>query len=97
MLERIIIISLIITAVHVCTWEGMLFHRPALMFGDLLDKLHLSVLRKPLFECLICMGGVYTLGIYPLLYGLSWQIVPVMLGVIGMNTLIAAAICRLHE
>ena len=97
MLEQIIIISLIITAVHVCTWEGMLLHRPALVIGDLLDRLHLSVLRKPLWECVICMGGVYTLGIYPLLYGLSWQIVPVMLGVIGMNTLIAAAICRLHE
>lgn len=97
MIVRIIIISLIITAVHVCTWEGMILHRPALVIGDLLDRLHLSVLRKPLWECVICMGGVYTLGIYPLLYGLSWQIVPVMLGVIGMNTLIAAAICRLHE
>lgn len=97
MIQQIIIISLIITAIHATTWEGMLFHRPALMLGDLLDKLRLSVLRKPLFECLICMGGVYTLAIYPMLYGLSWQIVPVMLGVIGMNTLISTQLCKITE
>lgn len=97
MIQQIIIISLIITAIHATTWEGMLFHRPALILGDLLDKLHLSVLRKPLFECLICMGGVYTLAIYPMLYALSWQIVPVMLGVIGMNTLISTQLCKITD
>ena len=97
MLEQIIILSLIITAVHVTTWEGMIFHRPALLLGDLLDRLHLTVLRKPLFECIICMGGIYTLVLYPILYGWSWNLLPTMLGVIGLNTLIAAFICRLHK
>lgn len=97
MLEQIVILSLIITAVHVTTWEGMIFHRPALLLGDLLDLMFLSVLRKPLFECLICMGGVYTLVLYPILYGWSWNLLPTMLGVVGLNTLIAAFICRLHE
>lgn len=77
--------------------DGMLFHRPALLLGDLLDRLHLTILRKPLFECLICMGGVYTLVLYPLLYGWSWAILPTMLGVIGLNTLISALTCHLHE
>lgn len=75
----------------------MIFHRPALLLGDLLDLMFLSVLRKPLFECLICMGGVYTLVLYPILYGWSWNLLPTMLGVVGLNTLIAAFICRLHE
>lgn len=97
MLEQIVILSLIITAIHVTTWEGMIFHRPALLLGDLLDLMFLSVLRKPLFECLICMGGVYTLVLYPILYGWSWNLLPTMLGVVGLNTLIAAFICRLHE
>lgn len=97
MITRIITISLIITAVHVSTWDGMLLHRPALLLGDLLDRLHLTVLRKPLFECLICMGGIYTLILYPLLFGLSWYVLPAMLGVIGTNSLISAVICRLNE
>ncbi len=97
MLTRIITLSLIITAVHATTWDGMLFHRPALLLGDLLDRLHLTVMRKPLFECLICMGGIYTLVLYPLLYGWSWAILPTMLGVIGLNTLISALTCHLHE
>lgn len=75
----------------------MIFHRPALLLGDLLDLMFLSILRKPLFECIICMGGVYTLVLYPILYGWSWNLLPTMLGVIGLNTLIAAFICRLHK
>ena len=98
MLTRIIILSLIITAVHVTTWEGMIFHRPALLLGDLLDRLHLTVLRKPLFECLICMGGIYTIVLDPLVFGLfSWHIIADMLCVIGMNTIISAVICRINE
>ena len=75
----------------------MIFHRPALLLGDLLDLMFLSILRKPLFECIICMGGIYTLVLYPILYGWSWNLLPTMLGVIGLNTLIAAFICRLHK
>ena len=97
MLTRIVILSLIITAVHVTTWEGMIFHRPALLLGDLLDRLHLTVLRKPLFECLICMGGIYTLILYPLLFGWSWEILPAILDVVGLNALISALICHMHE
>lgn len=97
MLTRIVILSLIITAIHVTTWEGMIFHRPALLLGDLLDRLHLTVLRKPLFECLICMGGIYTLVLYPLLFGWSWEILPAILDVVGLNALISALICHMHE
>lgn len=97
MLTRIVILSLIITAVHVCTWDGMILHRPASWLGSLLDWLHLSVLRKPLFECLICMGGVYTLLLDPLLYGISWWVLPDMLAVIGLNTLTSAVICRINQ
>ena len=97
MLTRIIIISLIITAIHVTTWDGMIFHRPAEWLGDVLDRFHVSCLRKPLFECLICMGGLWTLILDPLLFGWSWWVVVDMLAVIGLNTLISAAICRLRD
>lgn len=98
MITRIIIISLICTALHVCAWEGMLLHRPAEWIGGLLDKARLSKLRKPLFECLICMGGIYTLILDPLLFDIVWWwAIPDMLCVIGLNTLVTAAICHMGE
>lgn len=98
MLTRIVILSLIITALHACCWDGMILHKPAEWFGGLLDKAHLSVLRKPLFECLICMGGIYTLVLDPLLFDIVWWwVLPDMLAVIGLNTITTAVICRINE
>lgn len=97
MLTRIVIISLIITAIHVTTLEGMIFHRPAEWLGRVLDKFHATFLRKPLFECLICMGGVWTLVLDTLIFGWTWFVLVDMLAVIGLNTLITAVICRLNE
>jgi hypothetical protein len=97
MLTRIIIISLIITAIHVTTWDGMIFHRPAEWLGSVLDRFHASSLRKPLFECLICMGGVWTIVLDTLIFGWTWFVLVDMLAVIGLNTLISAVISRLHE
>lgn len=97
MLTRIVILSLIITAIHVCTWDGMIFNRPAERLGSLLDRFSVSILRKPLFECLICMGGIYTLVLDSLLFGLSWWVLVDMLAVIGLNTIISAEISRLNE
>lgn len=98
MLTRIIAISLIITAIHVSTWDGMILHRPATRIGEMLDKMRLSVLRKPLFECLICMGGIYTIALDPIVFGeLSLHVISDMLCVIGLNTIISAFICRMQE
>lgn len=97
MLTHIITISLIITAIHVCTWDGMILYRLAERVGGVLDIFHLSVLRKPLFECLICMGGIWTLAIYPVLYGWSWKIIPTALCVIGLNAIISSLLCNYHD
>ena len=97
MLTRIIILSLIITAVHATTWDGMIFHRPAELLGELLDRFHATFLRKPLWECNICMGGIWTLVLDPLLFGWSWWVLVDMLCVIGLNTLIASALSRLEK
>lgn len=97
MLTRIIIISLIITAIHVTTWDGMIFNRPAEWLGGVLDRSRPSFLRKPLFECLICMGGVWTMILDPIIFGWSWWVLVDMLAVIGLNTLISAVISRMRE
>ena len=97
MLERIFVISLMITAIHVVMWEGMLLECLGKRICSLLDRLHMSYLAKPLVTCNICMGGIYTLLIYPIMYGWSWKIIPTMIGVIGMNTLVAAILKYLQE
>lgn len=88
MLQQIIILSLIETSIWVSGQEGMIFSR---VFTRLkrLRFFSISFVRKPLFDCLPCMGGFYTLLLYPLLFGLSWQVVPVMLCCIGLNSIIA--------
>lgn len=97
MIEQAITISLIVTAIHVSMWDGMIFQFVREWLSGVLDIFHADVLKKPLYECLICMGGIYTLVIYPCLYGLSFQVIPTMLCVIGINTIISAIICRLNE
>lgn len=92
MIEKAIILSLIITALHVVMCEGMILNRLRIAIGNTLDKLKLSVLKKPIYECLICMGGVYSVLIYPILWGFSFEILPVMLCVIGLNTIVSRLI-----
>lgn len=97
MIEKIVIIALIITAIHVSMYDGMIFGKLKQRVANALDKLHCPVLKRPLYECNICMGGIWTLIIYPILYGIDWHIVPVMLGVIGANVIVAAIIKYLYH
>ena len=98
---RALEISLIITAIHVSMWEGMIFG----WFRELLSKWIERIfggfgywVRKPLFECLICMGGIFTFVLYPILYGFDLvEIIKTTLPVIGINTLISGLISRLYE
>ena len=85
-------ISLIITAIHVSMWDSMIFGKIRLYLQRLPHWTH-----KPLFECLICMGGCYTLILYPLMYGFDFNIIITMLQVIGINTIIVAVISKMYE
>ena len=91
-MEKALTISLIITAIHVSMWDSMIFSKIRLYLQRLPSWTH-----KPLFECLICMGGVYTLILYPLMYGFDYQIITTMLQVIGINTIIVALISKMYE
>ena len=91
-MEKALTISLIITAIHVSMLNGMIFNKLSLYLQKLPDWTH-----KPLFECLICMGGVYTLLIYPILYGFEFNLLTTMLQVIGINTIISAVISKMYE
>ena len=97
MIEKICIIALIITAIHVSMYDGMIFGGFKDWIAGVLDKWHCTALKRPLYECNICMGGIWTLIIYPALYGFSFEIIPVMLGVIGANVIVAAIIKYLYN
>lgn len=92
MIEKAIVLSLIITALHVSMCEGMIFNRLRVAVGNFLDKINLPILKKPIYECLICMGGIYSVLIYPILWGFSFEILPVMLCVIGLNAIVSRLI-----
>lgn len=99
MIEQIIIISLIITAVHVSMQDGMIFGGLRRRLDDMFDKPQMrrvQWMKKPMYDCIVCMGGVWTLIIHPLLFGLSWRVIPTMLAVIGANVIMAAIIKYLY-
>jgi len=88
MILKAVEISLIITAIHISMWDGMIFFKIRLFLSNLIDKCKLEVLKNPLFDCLTCMGGVWTLILFPMLFRMSLDILPIMLMVITLNTLI---------
>lgn len=94
-------ISLIITAIYVSMWDGMIFSSVKVWVSNLIDKLLPAkaafMFKKPLFNCLICMGGIYSLIIYPILFGFDINILKTMLEVIGINAIIAGVIALLYE
>ena len=92
-MEKALTISLIITAIHVSLLPEMIFS----FIRYQLEKLPLY-LHNPLYNCLICMGGIYTLILYPILYhSFDFNTFITMLMVIGINTIISALIQRLND
>jgi hypothetical protein len=97
MLLQAIQISLIILAIHALYWEGMLLYRFRYDASP-------SWVRKPLYECLICMSSVWT--IVCCLYMNFWghinhfadlSIIPLMLMVCGINVILDSVIYYLRN
>jgi hypothetical protein len=87
--------SMAITAIHVSiVWDGMLLH--------FLDNAYTTALpawvKKPLYDCMICMASVYT----TLFWFLAGRPVGLLLlfgilTVAGMNTLVCVVLDRLSD
>ena len=97
MLYKSIVISLIIIAIHVSTMSGMIFGNIASKIDDFLLRHNLWVLSAPLHPCLICMGGLWTLILYPMIFGLQIEMIWVMLIVIGLNSIFSHFIKHLYQ
>jgi hypothetical protein len=84
MLETVILTSLQILAIWVCFQEGMIFS----FFRRALERTLASVLHKPFFECLTCMGGLWTFILW-CIERPACGLLQLMLPVIGLNYLLA--------
>lgn len=93
-MEKVLTISLIITAIHISMFDGMIFNFISLWLENRLPEW----IQKPLFSCIICMGGVWTLILYPILYQhIEINTIFVALQVIGLNTLISILISKMYD
>ena len=88
MIIHTIILSLQITAIYVCFMEGMIFGEIRIYLLQKTPK-HKQWIFKPIFDCLICMGGIYSLALGYIEFGLTFkELLQTMIAVIGLNTLI---------
>ena len=89
-MPKVIELSLIITAIYVSFLPTMIFHKISLYLQRLPTWTH-----KPLFECLTCMGGIYSI-VLMLILDKHIDFI-IMLQVIGLNAIISALIQRLND
>lgn len=94
---RAVLLSLTINAIYWTYQPGEIFEDLANRMDELLYRAHLRCLAKPLYECNICMGGLYSLLIYPIFWGFEWAVFPTMIATIGLNIPMAAIIKYLKE
>lgn|ERR1700741_1574231 len=88
MLQHIIINSLIIIGIHITCWPDMLFEAIA----NELDGLLPPWLRKPLYDCVMCMSSIwgfsYLLCIHPNCIDSVLKVIAHILAVCGINAII---------
>lgn len=89
------IISFITIAIHIIlTWKGMLLYK----VGKWLQLRLPTYVKKPLFDCPMCMASFWTLVYWLYKYqSVSIQTLIMMFIVCGINTLISSAIYCFHE
>lgn len=65
MIHEAVILALMITGIHVCFQEGMVFGWYRIMVANLLDwmvGMRVSTyIQKPLWGCMPCMSGIWTI------------------------------------
>ena len=92
-MESVLLISLATFCIHVSiTWDGFIFN-PLLPYLSRLP----NFIRKPLYECFSCMGGIYSVAIL-IMEGraLDSNFLIFVLAVVGLNSIISIFI-RLIE
>lgn len=91
MLETVVIISLICLGINVLFWKGMILHKFGKALEYTMQDSKFSWVLEPLYSCPICMASVYTL-IAWVYMDYSFDLIPVMLAVCGLNTALLSLI-----
>lgn len=90
MIELIVTISLMITGIYICFQEGNIFSFVRVWIANQLDRLvgkkASKYMQKPLWDCLPCMGSLWSILIL-------WKVdLWVLLAVVGLNVIIQTLI-----
>lgn len=103
-LQHAATISLMITAIYYSMQNGEIFGDLAAALDDIVDAMAKRLnhpglwnITKPLYRCNICMGGIWTLVLYPAMWGWEWAIIPTAITTIGMNVIMATIIKHLEQ
>ncbi len=88
-------VSLATLALYVCIhWPGMVLHK----LKPLLQLYVPAPVKKPVYNCLVCMSSVYTTIAWLLTYGtIQWQLLWAVLIVAGINTLLCLTLENLTD
>ncbi len=61
----VVLLSLVITGIHVCFQPGMIFGKVTTISANFLDKTfgrkYSRIIQKPLWDCLTCMSAIWTI------------------------------------
>lgn len=95
MLDQSFLVSFICIAIHIIfTWKGMLLYPVGKWLQLRLNK----YIKKPLFDCPMCMASFWTLMYWLIIQGeISILTFVMMLTVCGINTLLNTLIYALRE
>lgn len=86
MIEKVIITSLVCTAIHIILKPGMLLG----WVGEILESFTNPVIANPLGLCLTCMASVYGLLMFVFWSGLPVNdLIPFILALAGLNYLVS--------
>jgi len=99
-LFRAITISLIVTAIWYCCQPDEIFGKPIEKISDRLWKYkdgRFWIILKPVCKCSVCMCGIWTLILYPLLFGFDWWLFVSMVESIGINALLLPVVRLIAE
>lgn len=91
MIETVVIISLICLGVNVLFWRNMVLYKFGKALEYTMQDSKFSWILEPLYSCPICMASVYSI-IYWIYTDYSFNLIPVMLAVCGLNTVLLSLV-----
>ena len=102
MIGQIAVFSLIITGIYTSFQEGNIFSFIRVFYANIFDKAFgrkaSRYIQKPLWDCLPCMGSIWTILLsWIVTENVTWRIdVLLILAVCGLNLIIDRIIDRLE-